>query len=114
MLALVLDVRSLLVDFVVGLQDIALYESGGGNGSSNHTNTNNEGRQAQRGPHSNSMVSGSSSDEIGSLVELVTAEQDLQSSLLKLGHLIRVWLALPKQAIFFYQQALNVGLMKLN
>ena len=33
----------------------------------------------------------------------------LYDTLLKLAHIIRVWLHLPQQALFFYEQALNLS-----
>jgi hypothetical protein len=68
MLEAAVRIRDLLVDFGVGLQEILLYEiqSGGGKYGTNNT--------AKQDPPSSCIGSGFSSDEIGSLIELVTAE----------------------------------------
>jgi len=50
-----------------------------------------------------STIGSSLTDELGNLVELVTVEPDLIHCLLMLGHMIRVWLTLPQQALFFYR-----------
>ena len=61
---------------MVSMQDQALYES---NKPSSHAS--------------------SLSDELGSLIELVTTQlyqTDLHKSLINMGHMIRVWLQLPR------------------
>ena len=69
-------IRTFLIDFMVTLQEQALYES---NKPSSH---------------------GSSlSDELGSLIELLMTQlhhSDLHKCLMNMGHMIRVWLQLPK------------------
>ena len=65
-------VRTLLIDFMVAVQEQALYES---NKPSSHAS--------------------SLSDELGSLIELVTSQLqfcDLNKCLMNMGHMIRVWL----------------------
>ena len=77
-----IKIRTLLVEFMVTLQEQALYES---NKPSSHAS--------------------SLSDELGSLIELVTSQLqycDLNKCLMNMGHMIRVWLQLPKQALCFY------------
>ena len=58
------------------------------------------------------MVTTSSQEEIGSLVDLFVTEFDIVSCLLKLGHIVRVWLTIPSQALIFYQQALAFAVKK--
>ena len=82
-----MQLRANLIDFMVNLQEAALYES-----------------------NKPSSIGSSFSDELGILVEIVTVEPDLNTSLLKLAYKIRVWLLMPQQALCFYQQALDLGL----
>ena len=51
------------------------------------------------------------SPEAGSLLEFqrLAEHSSVHYSALRLGHIIRVWLQLPQQALFFYDQALRVG-----
>ena len=49
-----------------------------------------------------SIGSTSSNDELGMLIELFTSQFDLQQCLIKLAHIIRVWLGLAEDALFFY------------
>ena len=76
----VVELRNIFVDFVIGIHEQALSENKG-------------------------SASSSSTDEIGSLVDLLAAEFDVVQSLLKLGHIVRVWLQVPQQALIIYQQA---------
>ncbi len=46
--------------------------------------------------------------ESQSLVDLLGSNYMLHETLMKLAHIIRVWLLLPQQALFFYQQALEI------
>ena len=90
LITIVASIRSLFVDFMVSMQEQALYES---NKPSSHAS--------------------SLSDELGSLIELVTTQvhcADLHKCLMNMGHMIRVWLQLPRQALCFYQQALQNGM----
>ena len=71
-LAVLENIRIFLIDFMVSVQEHALYES---NRPSSHAS--------------------SLSDELGSLIELVTTQlhnTDLQKCLMNMGHMIRVWL----------------------
>ena len=69
---------------MVAMQEQALYES--------------------NKPSSNAS---SISDELGSLIELLSAQthyaSDLHKCLMNMGHMIRVWLHMPQQALCFYQ-----------
>ena len=58
------------------------------------------------------MITTSSQEEIGALVDLFVTEFDIVSCLLKLGHIVRVWLTIPSQALIFYQQALAFAVKK--
>lgn len=81
--------RGLLVDHLINVQEVSMYESNKSN-----------------------MVTTSSQEEIGSLVDLFVTEFDIVSCLLKLGHIVRVWLTIPSQALIFYQQALAFAVKK--
>ena len=89
-----------MVDFIVNLQEATLYES-------------LVDRQGKSENKRNSTLGSSLTDELGNLVELVTVEPDLIQCLLMLGHMIRVWLQLPQQALFFYRQAFDVSMTTL-
>ena len=51
--------------------------------------------------------------QLGNLVELITKEADLTMCLLKLGHIVRVWLQLPQHALFFYKEAKEIGISEM-
>jgi hypothetical protein len=78
----VCEVRSLGVDLVVSMQEVLL-----------------DSKASQ-------SSSKDSLDELGGLLELVAGEFDLVGCQLKLGHIVRVWLQQPKQAVLLYQGAL--------
>lgn len=89
-----------MVDFMVNLQEVTLYESV-------------VDRQGKSENKRNSTLGSSLTDELGNLVELVTVEPDLIQCLLMLGHMIRVWLELPQQALFFYRQAFDISMSSI-
>ena len=70
---MVAEVRAVFIDFVIGVQEHHLQGNTDSNGN-------------------NSQASSSSNDELGSLVDLLVREFDLVQCLLKVGHIIRVWL----------------------
>jgi hypothetical protein len=74
--------KSILVDFVISQQDNTHYESA-------------FDRQKSENKRQSTLGS-TKTDELGNLVELVTVEPDLIQCLLKMGHIIRVWLQLPQ------------------
>jgi hypothetical protein len=84
----VCEVRALVVDLVVSMQEVRL-----------------DSKASQ-------SSSKDSLDELGCLLELVTGEFDLVSCQLKLGHIVRVWLQQPKQAVLLYQGALETCLQQ--
>ena len=46
--------------------------------------------------------------ESASLVDILLSPKQIKDNLLELGHIIRVWLQMPGQAIYFYDQALSI------
>ena len=68
------SIRNTLVDFIINLSEAALYESN----------------------KPQSSTGSSFSDELGSLIEIVTNQPELTDCLLKMAHIIRVLLKLPQ------------------
>lgn len=81
----------------------------GANANANNAANKEDNSVTGIGVGAGSQGSSSSNDELGSLVELLVREFDLVQCLLKVGHIIRVWLQVPAQALPFYQQALDAS-----